>query len=139
MSFGLKNAPATFQRLMDVALSGLQGRDLFVYLDDIVIYVTDITEHENKFRSLAKRLNSAGLKAQASNRTRSTSSRLKTFQHRKTKKGIKQFVALAGYRQFIYDFEKIAIPLTQQLKKSEKFKWTNECQSAFEYLKAKII
>jgi len=40
MPFGLKNAPATFQRLMDQILSGLQGNDMFVYLDDIVIYAT---------------------------------------------------------------------------------------------------
>jgi len=46
MAFGLKNAPATFQRLMDQdirttrILSGLQGNDMFVYLEDIVIYAT---------------------------------------------------------------------------------------------------
>lgn len=40
MPFGLRNSPATFQRLMDTVLSGLQGIDCFVYLDDIVIYAT---------------------------------------------------------------------------------------------------
>ena len=29
--FGLKNAPVTFQRLMNLILSGLQGEELFVY------------------------------------------------------------------------------------------------------------
>ena len=37
MPFGLKNVPATFQSLMNSVLSGLQGVELFVYLDDIVI------------------------------------------------------------------------------------------------------
>ena len=36
MTFGLKNAPERFQRLMDIVLTGLQGTELFVYLDDIV-------------------------------------------------------------------------------------------------------
>jgi len=38
MLFGLKNAPATFQRLMNSILNGIQGFKCLVYLDDIVIY-----------------------------------------------------------------------------------------------------
>jgi len=48
-SFGLKNAPATFQRFMDQILSGLQRNDMFVYLDDIVIYAASLAEHQTKF------------------------------------------------------------------------------------------
>ena len=39
MPFGLKTAPATFQRLMDLKLIGLIGTELFVYLDDAVLYM----------------------------------------------------------------------------------------------------
>ena len=38
MPFGLKTVPATFQRLMYITLTGLIGTELFVYLDDIVIF-----------------------------------------------------------------------------------------------------
>ena len=56
MPFGLKNAPATFQRLMDIVLTGLQGTELFVYLDDIVLYADTLEEHETKFDELMNRL-----------------------------------------------------------------------------------
>ena len=60
MPFGLKNAPATFQRLMDLALTGLQGTELFVYLlDDIVIYSRSLVKHASKFKRLAERLRQA--------------------------------------------------------------------------------
>ena len=62
MPFGLRNAPATFQRLMDNVLSGLQGTELFVYLDDIVIYARSLAEHQIKFNKLAERLRAANLK-----------------------------------------------------------------------------
>ena len=54
MPFGLKTAIATFQRLMDLTLTGLIGTELSVYLDDIVIYANTLEEHGNlkfKFKS----------------------------------------------------------------------------------------
>ena len=64
MPFGLKTAPATFQRLMDLTLTGLIGTELFVYLDDIVIYANTLEEHEIKFNNLAERLRKANLHLQ---------------------------------------------------------------------------
>ena len=56
MPFGLKNAPATFQRCMDLVLSGLQGVELFVYMDDIVIYANSLEAHTHKLKVLLARL-----------------------------------------------------------------------------------
>ena len=64
MPFGLKNAPATFQRLMDGILTGLQGTELFVYLDDIVIYAKSLTEHGIKIKKLMQKLREANLQLQ---------------------------------------------------------------------------
>ena len=64
MPFGLKNAPPTFQRLMDQVLTGMQGTELFVYLDDIVVYSSSLREHEIKVRKLLNRLREHGLTLQ---------------------------------------------------------------------------
>ena len=45
MPFGMSNAPATFQRLMDVVLSGLQWSTCLVYIDDLVIRGKTFEEH----------------------------------------------------------------------------------------------
>ena len=58
MPFGLKNAPATFQRMMDNALRGLVGKHCFVYLDDIVMFGNSIEEHNANLILLLDRLKS---------------------------------------------------------------------------------
>lgn len=45
MPFGVCNAPATFQRLMNVVLSGLSVDVLLVYLDNITVHSTDLPSH----------------------------------------------------------------------------------------------
>ena len=65
MPFGLKNAPATFQRLMDIVFTGLPEIELFVYLDDIVLYTDTLEEHEEKFDELINRLRKSNLHLQS--------------------------------------------------------------------------
>ncbi|XP_033212210.1 uncharacterized protein LOC117169812 [Belonocnema kinseyi] len=64
MPFGLKNSPATFQRMMDNALRGLVGKKCFVYLDDIVVFGSTLEEHNENLVSLFDRLRETGLKLQ---------------------------------------------------------------------------
>ena len=59
MSFGLQNAPATFKRLMNMVVSGLEG--CAVYLDDIVIYSNMWEEHLVRINKLFGRLADARL------------------------------------------------------------------------------
>ena len=61
MPFGLKNSPSTFQRLMNTVLTGLQGLQCFVYLDDIVVYAKTMKQHTDKLRSIFDRLRSNNL------------------------------------------------------------------------------
>ncbi|KAL4154336.1 hypothetical protein QTP88_000215 [Uroleucon formosanum] len=50
MPFGLSGAPSTFQRLMNTALTGINGTKAFVYLDDIIVYASDLKDHESILR-----------------------------------------------------------------------------------------
>ena len=54
-----------------------------------------------------------------------------------TKKQLMRFLGMAGYyRKFCKNFSIIAEPLTNLLKKNVKFKWNDNCQVAFDRLKA---
>lgn len=161
MPFGLKNAPSTFQRLMNTVLSGLQGLQCFVYLDDIVIYASSIPEHSVKLKSIFDRLRTNNLKLQpdkcefmrrevaylghaiSENGVSPNPDRIKaisTYPVPKSPKQIKQFLGLVGYyRRFIQDFSKFAKPLTLLLKKDVDFQWTETQENAFEHFKQILI
>ena len=139
MGTRLRNAPATFQALMDLVLSGLQGVELYVYLDDIIVFATDLEEHRKKFKRLMKRLDEANLTVEPSKcqflqgkasflghiagyrKIRPDPKKIETmrsFPVLTNKKKIKQFLGLAAYyRRFLKDFAKIAYPLSTLLKK----------------------
>jgi len=62
MPFGLCNSGATFQRLMDVVLSGLHFQVCLVYIDDIILFSSTVDEHLERLITVLDRLQSAGLK-----------------------------------------------------------------------------
>nr|XP_049701809.1 uncharacterized protein LOC126055664 [Helicoverpa armigera] len=161
MPFGLKNAPATFQRLMNTALAGLQGIHCYVYLDDIVIYSHDLSSHCEKLVKIFDRLRKHNLKLQpdkceffrkevgylghtiSDKGVSPNPDKVKAvsqFPVPKCPKDVKSFLGLVSYyRRFIPDFSKTAKPLTTLLKKDIPFFWSNEQQIAFEELKGKLI
>ena len=157
MPMGLKNSPATFQRLMDQVLLGLQGVEAFIYLDDIVVYAEDLKEHGKKVRRLLNRLKEANLSLQpdkceflfkeitylghiiSSDGVKPDPKKIeavKNFPRPKNPKNIKQFLGLAGYyRRFIKNFATRAKPLTNLLKKEVTFKWGSEEEESFKDLR----
>ena len=62
MPFGLCNAPATFQHLMDFVLAGLQWSSCLVYLDDVIIMGRSFEDHFKNLALVLERLQDAGLK-----------------------------------------------------------------------------
>ena len=143
MPFGLKTAPATFQRVTDTTLTGLIRMELFVYLDDIVIFADTLEEHKKKFNNLIQRLRKANLHLQPDkckflrpeigyshhiideNGVRPDPKKIiavKEFPVPKTQKNVTQFLGLAGYcRRFIQGFSKIANPLNPLTPRCAEF------------------
>ena len=62
MPFGLTGAPATFKRLMDLVMSGLNLKVCLVYLADIIVFSADVPSHLVRLRAVFSRLRAAGLK-----------------------------------------------------------------------------
>ncbi|XP_051153378.1 uncharacterized protein LOC127287824 [Leptopilina boulardi] len=160
MPMGLKNSPATFQRLMDQVLLGLQGVELFVYLDDIVIHAENLQEHGTKVKRLLQRLKEANLTLQpekceflcrevaylghiiSSDGVKPNPKKIEAVEHfptPKTPRNVKQFLGLAGYyRRFIKDFSAKAKPLSNLLKKNVKFEWGPEQDESFKELRSNL-
>lgn len=129
MPFGLKNAPATFQRLMNSVLAGLQGIKCFVYLDDVVVYGSNLHDHNTKlkeifqcFREFNLKLNPkkcSFLKQEISYLGHFITkdgiepdpekiSAIQNFPVPQNQKSVKSFLGLVGYyRKFIPNFSKI--------------------------------
>ena len=65
MPFGLVNAPATFERLMERVLRGIAWSECLVYLDDILVFGPDFGTTLARLEKVLDRLGEAGLKLKA--------------------------------------------------------------------------
>ena len=61
MTFGLKNAPLTFQRFIYETFKRLQGKIMFSFIDDIIVFADSLEEHEDKMKLIMERLKEANL------------------------------------------------------------------------------
>lgn len=161
MPFGLKNAPATFQRLRNSILTGLQGIECFLYLDDIVVYASSLDEHTIKLSKIFQRLRQNNLKLQpdkceflkrevaylghviSEDGVRPNPIKIeaiKNFPRPQNQKSIKSFLGLVGYyRKFIKNFAQLAKPMTLLLKKDISFEWKTEQKQSYNKFKDILI
>lgn len=161
MPFGLKNAPATFQRVMDCILRDFIGVCCFVYMDDIIIFSTSMEQHKLHLDTILKRLKEAGLKIQldkceffrkeaqflghtvTEDGVRPNEDKIKVIRSwplPKNIKEIRQFLGTLGYyRRFIRDFAKLVKPLTKLLRKDIDFEITPEIEECFQKCKEILV
>ena len=152
MPFGVRNAPATFQCLINHVLSGLTGCD--AYLDDVVVFSSTWPEHLVQIRELFNRLAKANLTVNLAKcefgkatvtylgkvvgRGPSPSCLGAKVEAICNRRGVAAFsFGMVGYyRGFCENFATVVTPLTILLSVKVPFHWTDASQQAFEAAKA---
>ena len=152
MPFGLCNAPATFQRVIETALRGLQWYITVLYLDDIIVFGRSFEDHLCNLALVFDRLQNANLKLKAK-KCRFFCKEVNFLGHVVSESGIRtdpektnvvknwkrpenvselrSFLGLVSYyRRFIKDFANIAKCLHALTSKNSKWQWTRECEDA---------
>ncbi|GBM51458.1 Retrovirus-related Pol polyprotein from transposon 297 [Araneus ventricosus] len=125
MPFGLCNAPATFERLMETVLRGLTSEACLVYLDDIIIVGRTFQEHLNNIPD--------GVKTDPE-KTKAV------VDWPKIVHDLRSFLGLCTYyRRFVRNFSAIARPLHKLTDSRPNFNWTEECEKSFNSLKQALI
>jgi RNase H-like domain found in reverse transcriptase/Reverse transcriptase (RNA-dependent DNA polymerase)/Integrase zinc binding domain len=159
MPFGLKNAPATFARLMNTVLRGLPF--VLVYMDDIIIHSKNWDEHIEHLEAVFQKLQDANLKLKLAKcnfgmlavlflghqvsgdgvaTDKAKLEKLQSLPKPTDVSSVRRFLGLASYyRRFVPDFADVAVPLTNLTKKKVAFNWTEECQNAFDKIKDLLV
>jgi len=161
MPFGLHNAPATWQRLIDNVLGPDLQPYVFVYLDDVVILTQDFEEHLRILREVFRRLREANItvsweKCQFCrpemrylgyvvdrNGLRVDPDKVRAMLELPRPKSPREVRRVLGsfgwYRRFVPEFSSVVAPITALTMKNRKFDWTPECESAFRKIKDLLV
>lgn len=161
MPFGLTNAPATFQGLINTIFADMIRKFVLVFVDDILIYSRNLTEHVSHLKAVLARLQQyqlfvkiskcsfaqqyleylghiIGIEGVATNPAKILA--VQQWSPPKTQRQLRGFLGLAGYyRKFIQHYDILEKPLTKLLKKDVPYKWTNVEQQAFDMIKHKLV
>ena len=154
MPFGVCNAPAVFQTLMDGVVKGME-KFCRVYMDDLVIFSRDWTEHMTHIRQVLGALKQAGLTANPNKCEwggkelqflghvigsgemgipKSRTESLTNYVRPVTKRGLRSFLgAVSFYRKFAKNLARHTAVLTPATSKSAppKVDWTDSMDEAF--------
>jgi hypothetical protein len=160
MPFGLTNALAFFMNLMNKVFMEELDKFVIVLIDNILIYSKSRKDHEQHLRIVLGRLRAHQLYAKLS-KCEFWLEKIAFLGHILTAEGIevdpskvealskwkqpsnvsevRSFLGMAGYyRRFIKGFSSIARPMTELLKKDNRFVWTPKCEESFQIIKKKL-
>ena len=151
MPFGLVNAPATYQRLMEECFFGLHLDICYIYLDDLIIFSKTFEEQVDRLKKIFQRLREVNLKL-SPKKCEFFKKKVRYVGHIVSSEGIepdpqkidkvkdwptptnpdevRQFLGFVGYyRRFIQDFSKISRPLAELIPEPTKRKRRNSKNS----------
>ena len=157
MPFGLCNAPASFQRLMNKVFADKIGQFIAVYLDDILIFSQNQEEHWQHIRWALEKLREAKLYGRlhkceflkdqvdylgfevSPGGIRASPGKIKAvieWPRPKSVHDVRSFLGLASYyRRFVRGFSEMARPLTELTKAGVEWSWSTSQHQAFNRLK----
>ncbi|KAJ8370954.1 hypothetical protein SKAU_G00109820 [Synaphobranchus kaupii] len=152
--FGLTNAPAVFQGMVNDVLRDLLGKSVFVYIDDILIFSQSPQEHvlqrllENQLFVKAEKCSFhvstvpfLGFIIEEGS-IRADPAKIKAvteWPQPTSRKHLQQFLGFANfYRRFIRNYSVIAAPLTKLTSVALPYCWNSNAQRAFELLKVRF-
>ena len=160
MPFELTNVPATFQAFINNVLREYLNQFVVVYLDDILIYFKTKEQHVQHVCKVLQALQNAELWVKSekslfhfkevhflgfivtSEGLWINSEKIQSVVKWPVLKNVKEVQFFLGfvnfYRKFIEKYLKIASPLTELIRKDQKFKWSPEAQKAFDKLKKRF-
>ena len=161
MQFGLTNAPAVFQRMMNIMFANLIGKCCLVYLDDIIIYSPDEKAHLRDVKEVLEilKINNMTLKEK---KCEFSLKEVKLLGFMVSSKGLspdpdkvaairdmaaptnrKEIKRLLGstnyYRQLMPNYAEVVAPMTALTSPKVKFVWSLACQKAWEEVKLLIL
>lgn len=161
MPFGLANAPAVFQRMINKILGNRRFEYALAYLDDVLIPSRNIDEMFSRLEDVLKLFRQNGLTLNlakcrffdrsvsylgydiSSQGTRPGEAKVlavKEFPKPQNIHEVRQFLGLTGYfRKFIRGYGEIAHPLTSLLRKETVWLWSDAEDRAFMLLKEKLV
>lgn len=157
MPFGLVNAPAVFQALINDVLREMLDKFVFVYLDDILIFSKNYQEHVQHVRQVLSQLLKHSLFVKLEKSEFHVSSvpflgfivskgnlqmdpgkvhAVREWPQPSSVKQVQRFLGFANfYRKFIRNFSSVAEPLSALTKKSaQPFRWTEKANQVFNKL-----